>query len=192
VMTNVLSNYNKMENLVVRYQFNCSDLYILDIPTGEETKILLTVDKNDGNPSTFSPPYIAGLDGENLTVIASGTYYSFYILPNTTWYVRVIAPTPGLTCSLRAFVSSGRTMLLSYTDNPLIDIGDAVRHHGIPQLATGLPVGYPDSVTIVIQPIDSTMGSPFQDMTVGVRRTSDSTFSYTFNNLNNCTPGPFG
>ncbi|KAK6014042.1 hypothetical protein OSTOST_20609, partial [Ostertagia ostertagi] len=129
VMTKVLSNYNKMENLVVRYKFNCSDLFVMGIPTGEETKVLLTVDKNDGNPATFTPPYVADLDGKNLTQTSSGTYYSFYVLPTTTSYIRVIAPTPGLTCSLRAFVNSGRTMLLSYTDNPLIDIGDPVRYH---------------------------------------------------------------
>ncbi|VDO75887.1 unnamed protein product [Haemonchus placei] len=167
VMTEVLSNYNKMENVVVRYKFNCSDLYVLSIPTGEDVKILLTIDKNEGNPTTFIPPYVVDLNGENLTETSSGTYYSFYILPNTTVYVRVISQTPGLICSLRAFVSSARTMLLSYTDNPLIDIGDPVRYAGIPQLATGLPIGYPEPVTIVIQPIDSTTGSPFQEVTIG-------------------------
>ncbi|XGW20000.1 hypothetical protein V3C99_003654, partial [Haemonchus contortus] len=191
VMTEVLSNYNKMENVVVRYKFNCSDLYVLSIPTGEDVKILLTIDKNEGNPTTFNPPYVVDLNGENLTETSSGTYYSFYTLPNTTVYIRVISPTPGLICSLRAFVSSAKTMLLSYTDNPLIDIGDPVRYAGIPQLATGLPIGYPEPVTIVIQPIDSTTGSPFQEVTIGSRRTSDSTFSLTFNNLNECTPGPF-
>ncbi|VDO41966.1 unnamed protein product [Haemonchus placei] len=191
VMMEVLSNYNKMENVVVRYKFNCTDLYVLSIPAGEDVKILLTIDKNEGNPTTFIPPYVVDLNGENLTETSSGTYYSFYTLPNTTAYIRVVSQTPGLICSLRAFVNSARTMLLSYTDNPLIDIGDPVRYAGIPQLATGLPIGYPEPVTIVIQPIDSTTGSPFQEVTIGSRRTSDSTFSLTFGNLNECTPGPF-
>ncbi|KAK6051807.1 hypothetical protein COOONC_10688 [Cooperia oncophora] len=34
-------------------------------------------------------------------------------------------------------------------------------------------------------------GSPFQEVTIGVRRSADSTFSHTFSNLNDCTPGPF-
>lgn len=52
VMTEVLSNYDKTENLAVRYRFNCSDFPMLIIPTENfaagATKVLLTVDSNDG------------------------------------------------------------------------------------------------------------------------------------------------
>ncbi|KAK6041120.1 hypothetical protein COOONC_21376 [Cooperia oncophora] len=108
---------------------------IVTIPTTytslEETKVLLTVDKNDGNPPTFTQPYLIDMSsGQRLTATSAGTYYSFYILPSNVTSVRVDGPTPGLTCSLRAFVNSDSTVLLSYTDNSAIDIGNAVRSQG--------------------------------------------------------------
>ncbi|KAK5980546.1 hypothetical protein GCK32_004252 [Trichostrongylus colubriformis] len=102
-----------------------------------------------------------------------------------------MAETPGLKCSLRAFVSSDSTMLVSYTDNANIDIGSGIRYKGIPQYATGLPIGFPATTTVQLQPLNSTDGFPLGNMSLAVNRSAESTYSYFFANHDDCTPGPF-
>ncbi|KAK6018596.1 hypothetical protein OSTOST_15814 [Ostertagia ostertagi] len=164
-----------MENVVVRYNFNC-DGELIGIPEKysslDVTRVMLTVDKNNGSPFTFTQPYVIEAGGKKLEAISVGTYYSFYELPtaNVT-YIQVVSPTSGLICSLRAFVGSDSTMLLSYTDNSAIDIGSAVRYKGVPQLTTGLPIGFPAPTVIQMQPIDPSDGMPLGAVLF------DSTFS---------------
>ncbi|XGW20002.1 hypothetical protein V3C99_003655, partial [Haemonchus contortus] len=193
VMTEVLNNYHKMENVAVRYNFVATNQFV-SIPEKysslDETKLLLTIDKNDENPPVFTPPDLFDQNGTLLKTASEGTYYSFYVLPPTVSYIRLMS-SGGLTCSLRAFVNSESTMLLSYTDNSAIDIGNGIRYKGIPQFATGLPIEFPRSSTVQIQPLDSTYGLSVGVGSLGQQRTGDSTYSFIFASDDDCPPGPF-
>ncbi|WKX92759.1 hypothetical protein Q1695_010640 [Nippostrongylus brasiliensis] len=196
VMKEVLETYNKMENVVVRYGFNCNQLPVLNIPTdgyaNGDTKVLLTVDVNQNLPKEFDAPQLTDLNGKVIDSTSSGKYYSLYTVTTATPYVKVQSTTNGLTCSMRVFVSSDVTMLLSYTDNMLIDVGNGLRYHGIPQMATGRAVGIDGSPAIMIQPIEAATGATLQDETVGTSRGAvDATFPLVFNYVKDCQPGPF-
>ncbi|KAK6727356.1 hypothetical protein RB195_005197 [Necator americanus] len=195
VMTNVLNTYHKMENLAVRYRFNCTDMKMLTIPrelnSSETIRILLTVDKNERNPSNFDIPYVADLNNMQFSFTSRGAYYGLYNLPSGITEIRVVAATPGLLCSIRAFVTSPKAMLLSHTNNPQMDIGLPIAYKYVPQLATGLPIGFSNVTYVEIRPFDSQTVFPLSIATHGNKRISDSTYSYAFDNLSDCTPGPF-
>ncbi|EYB94103.1 hypothetical protein Y032_0175g492 [Ancylostoma ceylanicum] len=195
-MTSVLANYHhKMENLAVRYRFNCNEMKMFGIPaeydTAGQIRVLLTIDKNDGNPLAFERPYVTDMNNTELLFTSKGKYYALYDLPNGMNNIRVVSVTPGLVCSLRVFFASPNTMLLSHTNNPKMDIGFPVVYKYIPQLATGLPVGFSNFSYVEIRCFDSRTGFPLSVSTRGNRREGDSTYSYEFDNLSDCTPGPF-
>ncbi|KAL6729959.1 hypothetical protein Aduo_000966 [Ancylostoma duodenale] len=196
VMTNVLANYQHiMENLAVRYRFNCNEMKMFGIPaeydTTSQIRVLLTVDKNDGNPLAFERPYVTDMNNLELSYTSRGRYYALYDLPNGMNNIRMVSITPGLVCSLRVFFASANTMLLSHTNNPKMDIGFPVAYKNIPQLATGRPVGFSNFSYVEIRQFDSRTGFPLSVSTRGYRRGGDSTYTYEFDNLSDCTPGPF-
>ncbi|VDL85092.1 unnamed protein product [Nippostrongylus brasiliensis] len=129
VMKEVLETYNKMENVVVRYGFNCNQLPVLNIPTdgyaNGDTKVLLTVDVNQNLPKEFDAPQLTDLNGKVIDSTSSGKYYSrnprtetqevdeesevpfqLYTVTTATPYVKVQSTTNGLTCSMRVFDES--------------------------------------------------------------------------------------
>ncbi|VDO19439.1 unnamed protein product [Heligmosomoides polygyrus] len=195
VMTEVLSNYDKTENLAVRYRFNCSDFPMLIIPTENfaagATKVLLTVDSNDATKSAFLPPSLGDLNGVAFEATSEGAFYSFYTMPAGTAYVRVDSQNTNLVCSMRVFVTSGSTLLLSYIDNPSMDIGYPFPYNGVPQTASGLPIGVSKTALVALQSVDSTAGSALQGVSIGSKRALDSTYTLTFAVSQDCTPGPF-
>ncbi|RCN31127.1 hypothetical protein ANCCAN_23097 [Ancylostoma caninum] len=196
VMTTVLANYQHiMENLAVRYRFNCNEMKMFGIPaeydTTSQIRVLLTVDKNDGNPLAFERPYVTDMNNLELSYTSRGRYYALYDLPNAVNNIRVVSITPGLVCSLRVFFASANTMLLSHMNNPKMDIGFPVAYKNIPQLASGRPVGFSNFDYVEIRQFDSRTGFPLSVSTRGYRRGGDSTYTYEFDNLSDCNPGPF-
>ncbi|CAJ0593794.1 unnamed protein product [Cylicocyclus nassatus] len=196
VMENVLNTYHKMENLVVRYGFNCNDIKIDLTGDNDSTKklrVLLTVDKNDRNPARFDEPYVTDMYRNQLKIASYGQYYAFYEIPaaNAAGSIRVISPTAGLTCSLRVFLNTNNAVLLSYMNNRQIDIGSPIMYQGIPQVASGLPLGYSGFDLTQIQRLDPRSGNPLASAVRGFKRAGVATYAYEFDDLPNCTAGPF-
>ncbi|VDM66364.1 unnamed protein product [Strongylus vulgaris] len=195
VMKNVLKTYHKMENLAVRYGFDCNGIK-LDVPTeynsNKKYRVLLTVDKNDNNPAQFDWPYVTDMSFDQLQLVSRGKYYALYeIYPNAMDSIRVVSPTPGLICSIRVFVNSNNAVLLSYTNNRQMDIGSPVMYKNIPQLATALPLGFSGFDNVEIRPFDSRTGNELSVTVQGYKRAGDSTYAYEFDDLSDCTNGPF-
>ncbi|KHJ88097.1 hypothetical protein OESDEN_12113 [Oesophagostomum dentatum] len=192
LMTNVLNNYHNMENLAVRYKFNCTDMNNFDVPveynSSKTIRILLTVDKNDVE---FDLPYLTDMNYTQLGVVSRAKYYSLYSLTTESTSIRVVSPTPGLVCSVRVFVDSNSAMLLSFTNNRQMDVGNFNMYKNIPQLATGLPLGFSGFDYIEIRPFDPSTGFGLSVSTRAYKRAQDATYAYEFDNLSDCTAGPY-